>query len=113
MLFLNALFGLVPSASLLFEVLEVSPHRYVRQQVFDAGNCALINMQSFYRQKCSIYNVKCAHQWPVFLIIFNYVISVFPIKLSICNFVPKFYFHNATTCPLWISWSTLPAVAEV
>ena len=28
-----------------FEVLEVRPHLYVRQQVSDAGNCALIKMQ--------------------------------------------------------------------
>jgi hypothetical protein len=45
MLFLNAPFGLVPSENLLFEALEVRPHRYVRQQVFDAGNFALFNMQ--------------------------------------------------------------------
>jgi len=35
----------VLSVTLLFGILEVRPHLYVRQQVSDAGNCALINMQ--------------------------------------------------------------------
>jgi hypothetical protein len=40
---LNATSGLVPTAN-LFEILEVRPHLYVRQQVSDAGNRALIYM---------------------------------------------------------------------